>query len=149
MGEPLGTIFREVGGIMTDQVQETVRRYRTMLGVLFVTVMAVVGLFSLSPSRPLAAGLAGGLFLLVTLGLVVWEYRSARQLTWALGGGLVFLFLGVFPVLGLRVISWGADFKTSTLMGVSGDVLHRASNYFFLIFLIGIFVSMQKVRMKK
>lgn len=134
---------------MGDRVQEAIRRYRTMLGVLFVTIMTVVALFSFSPSRPLAAGLAGGLFLLVTLGLITWEYRVGRQITWALGGGLVFLFLGVFPVLGLRLISWGSDFKTSNLMGVSGDVLHKASNYFFLIFLIGIFVSMQKERMKK
>ena len=97
----------------------------------------------------MAGLIAGMVFLFSTLAVVVLEAVKARALTATLVGGLVFLILSVFPILILRWMSWGVPFDQARLMGMPGAFLHRSSNLLFLLFLVGIFLSLQRARSGK
>lgn len=121
-------------------------RYRFFLFIEFLVVLTVLLLFRWITDRLTAGAMAGGLFLFSTVTILVIEWIQTRRATFAFLGGLVFLFGGVLPILALRWLSWGEAFETAELMGIAGGQLHRTSNLLFLVFLIGIYVSLQRVR---
>ncbi len=125
-----------------------VKRYSLFLSLQFVVVIAVILIFRLIEDRAIGGLVAGAVFVTSTLLVLMIEWRAERKITWALAGALVFYVGGVLPILILRAISWGANFNASEMIGLSGKTLHQSSSLFFLVYLIGLFVSLQKARMK-
>ena len=122
-------------------------RYRLFLFLELVVVLLIIGIFKFIEDRPIAGLIAGSVFLISTLLVIGIEWWAIRKMTWALGGALLFLLGAVIPIFILRLSSWGIPFDEASLLGVSGGVWHKASNYLYLLMLAGIFISLQRARL--
>lgn len=130
-------------------LQNPLTRYKLFLYFELAVVIGVMAIFRFTQDpaqRPTAGLVAGGLFLASTLVVLILEWRAARAWTGTMIGAMVFLVGSVLPVLILRLVSWGVPFDEAELFGVTGAFLHRSSNLVFLLFLVGIFLSLQKAR---
>lgn len=117
-------------------------RFRIYLFLNGGLVLAVMGLFASIPEKQVAALFAGSLFILSPVLILGNEIRLVRKaglgvLSWACAiGCLQFLLLSALPVFLLRVLNWGIAFDALSIAGVSGPVLHKLSNYSFLLMLV-------------
>ncbi|MBX2996585.1 MAG: hypothetical protein KF681_17315 [Bdellovibrionaceae bacterium] len=124
-------------------------RYRFFLGLELAVVVAVIMIFKFIEDRTVAGTVAGMTFLISTTLVMVVEWLQARRLTWTLAGGAIFMALSVLPILIIRSANWGLPFEEAEFMGIRGAWLHKISNYVFLLFLVGIFISLQKERIRQ
>ena len=111
-----------------------------------MVVAIVISAFKLIPDKKIASLVAGSAFLLSSIlisyyeGYVRKEIRSFSFLTTA-----VFLLLAAIPIFSMRVLFWSSDFQELELLGMKMELLHKVSNYLFMLMLIGYFVdSMRK-----
>lgn len=107
--------------------------------VLALLAIAVVLVFRFVPDRGFAATLAGLLFVLVPLGLMIYRFRRgfadsrAKILWWA---GVLFFWIGfALPIFFLRMTS-SEPFVTLTIFGVPAPKWHGYSNKAFYAMLI-------------
>ena len=127
-------------------LKNPIRRYSVFMGIELLVVLIVMGLFKVVSDLALGGLIAGAVFLLSTLVILVIEWKIRRAWTMALIGGLIFFLGGVLPILLLRLMTWGEPFKAAQIGPITGDFLHRTSNFLYLIFLVGIFMSLQRAR---
>jgi hypothetical protein len=130
----------------SSMLKNPIRRYSVFMGIELLVVLIVMGVFKVVADLALGGLIAGAVFLLSTLVIVILEWKIRQAWTMALIGGLIFFFGGVLPILALRLLSWGEPFKTAHMGPITGDFLHRSSNFLYLIFLVGIFMSLQRAR---
>ena len=129
-------------------LKNPIARYRLFLGLEMAVVIGVILIFRIIENRGIAGSLAGALFLFSTLAILGLEWKQTRHWTWTMVGGVVFLVFSVLPILVVRALTHGTPFDQAEVMGLKGRWLHQISNYVFLIFLVGIFISLQKERAK-
>lgn len=111
--------------------------YRTQIIILSVWILVVMLLFRLMPDRQVAATLAGIGFVLWPVLFLVSEYlrRPALNTSHIIVLG-VFLLFCALPILLLRVLNWGVPFDQLSFMGIPGPVIHKASNYIYILMLV-------------
>lgn len=129
--------------------KDPVSRYKIFLYLELAVVVAVMMIFRFIKDpemRPVAGLIAGSVFFISTVLVLILEWRFARAWTTTMIGGLVFLIASVIPILLLRMMSWGVPFDEASLFGLPGAFLHKSSNIVFLLFLVGIFLSLQRAR---
>ncbi|MFN7727840.1 MAG: hypothetical protein ACK5P7_01655 [Bdellovibrio sp.] len=126
----------------------SIYRYRFFLGLELVVVVAVIMIFKVIEDRALAGTIAGMTFLISTALVLVLEWIHVKRLTWTIAGGAIFMALSVLPILIIRSATWGTPFDQAEFLGIRGAWLHKISNYVFLLFLVGIFISLQKERIR-
>lgn len=110
------------------------KRFLVYLIVQGILIPVVMFLFQTNPDRKMAATQAGVLFVGVPLMMVLREVlkMKSKEKIWFLGH-LQFLMLFAIPILGLRLLNWNADFSSLSVLGVSGQGLHRWSNLSFML----------------
>jgi hypothetical protein len=82
----------------------------------------------------------------IFIGSAIWILRNEmkfpnpakRPTVWGTG---IFLVCSAIPVFLLRVSNWGVEFSEVTFMGLTGAEMHKVSNYFFILMLVGFFVD--------
>ncbi|GIL16385.1 MAG: hypothetical protein BroJett040_01360 [Oligoflexia bacterium] len=112
-----------------------------MLGQGLLTVIVMVIFRSVSDRQ--VAGIIAGLLFLLAPSIVIWnEYRMG---TWkkqaSFWGSLCFLVFSALPIFILRVTNYGQPFEELSVLGVTGPMLHKFSNYFFIVLLLGFFID--------
>lgn len=107
------------------------------LVILALVIPAVILIFRLIPDRRSAALMAGTLFVMVPLGLMLRRWRQplngrAAQACWW-GGVLFFWVIFALPILGMRLLYWELPFEEIVFLGIPGPVWHRSANSGFLV----------------
>ena len=113
-------------------------------------VLAVVLLFSVISSKPIASLFASSCFLASSLGVLALEFtRYKRQKSFmVVFSTAAFLVLFILPIIGLRIFHWGDEFAEITLGPITAKGLHQYSNYAFLLMLVGYFVESFRAQKK-
>jgi hypothetical protein len=117
-------------------------RFRNYVTLEALVVAAVLLSFHFIPVKDKAAVVAGTLFLLSTIFILVYESRfpgAAKRATF--WGALLFLVASAIPIFSLRVFHWGTPFNQLSLFGIPGPRLHEFSNYLFLILVVCFFID--------
>lgn len=118
-----------------------------------MVVVGVILSFRFIPEKNFAGTVAGSLFLFSTIYVLIFEWsilkKNNQKWSWALLGGLQFLILSVIPILFLRAVTWGTLFNEARWGILQGSVLHSTSSYTYLVFLVGIFISLMQARIEK
>lgn len=113
----------------------------------------VLLIFKITPDRKLAATQAGTLFVGLPLLLILREVLKFKSKDWIwFLGHAQFLVFFAFPILGLRLMNWDADFNTLSILGVSGQNLHRWSNISFMAMMastVWAYWSLRKASIRK
>ena len=107
--------------------------YRSQFLVLLGWIFIVTALFKVIPEKQVAAVIAGIGFLLWPTMFLVNEFKKSTLNRVHAGLLLLFLVCSALPVFFLRVLNWGVDFNTLSFLGISGPVIHKFSNYFYLM----------------
>ena len=105
--------------------------------VQVIVIFFVMALFKFIENRQIAATLAGLLFVLVPLALMIKEYMRAgtEENTWFLGI-LQFWVLFALPILGIRLLNWGVPFDQLSFIGIPGTVLHSWSSKSYTVMML-------------
>lgn len=102
-----------------------------------VVIGAVLVIFRVIPERQTAATVAGLLFVILPLILMVLEYRRAQleEMIWFV---TVLQFWTVFalPILGIRLLNWGVPFDQLSFVGIPGPVLHQFSSKSYMVMML-------------
>lgn len=100
-------------------------------------IVAVMGVFRALEDKQVAATVAGFLFVVVPLVLMILEYRRAgfQEKLW-FAGVLQFWVLFALPILGIRLLNWGVPFEQLSVLGVPGPVLHQFSSKSYMVMMI-------------
>lgn len=111
--------------------------FNKYLIVQVLVIIAVTFIFKLIPDRQVAATVAGVLFVVMPLVLLIIEYRRAKfsQKIWYVGV-LQFWLMFALPILGIRLLNWGVPFDQLSFMGIPGPVLHQWSSKSYLLMVI-------------
>lgn len=111
--------------------------YRTQVIILSIWILVVVLLFRLMPDRQVAATLAGIGFVFWPVLFLVSEYLRRPALNTSHIIVLsVFLLFSAMPIFLLRVLNWGVPFDQLSFMGIPGSVIHKVSNYIYILMLV-------------
>lgn len=128
-------------------------RRNAFLGYLIaevIVILAVMALFRGIPDRQIAAALAGILFVLLPVIMMVVEYRRAElsQFVWFV---VVMQFWTLFalPILGIRLMNWGVPFEQLSFIGIPGPVLHQWSSKSYMLMMAATVWSWWKVSREK
>jgi hypothetical protein len=103
----------------------------------FVVIFAVMGLFRFIEDKQIAATIAGTLFVLLPLIMMILEYRRAgfSEKLWFVGA-LQFWLLFAMPIFCLRIFNWGVPFENLSIFGVGGPLLHQWSSKSYLVMML-------------
>lgn len=117
-------------------------RYRNYILVQLLVVVFVILIFKVMPEKQPASVVASFLFIGSALGVLRYEFKFPnpyrRFSVWAV---IIFLTVSAIPIFLLRIFNWGVDFNELTLLGLTGAQMHKVSNYFFILMLIGFFID--------
>lgn len=121
---------------------------RLEIMVLALWIVIVVLLFKLIPEKQIAGLIAGIGFCLVPTYLMIKILRQLKQESYKtvsiirIVAIVIFLLSAALPVLGLRILNWGAEFNSLELFGIaSGQQLHMWSNYAYLIMMMSFIIN--------
>ncbi len=117
-----------------------------LLILQLLAIPIVIVIFKLPFEKPTLSIFANIVFW--TIGLISLRYSGPNRIP-VLLTSLQFLFTAVLPVTILRYISWGGDFNTSSILGVTGASWHSYSNISYSIFLLGSITSLVLTRLRK
>jgi hypothetical protein len=107
--------------------------YKNLLILQIIWIFAVILLFSTIPDKKLASIFAGAGFILIPILILISEFQKTEKNKSVIVTVLVFLLISALPIFLLRVFNWSSDFKDLSLLGISADQLHKASNVIYLI----------------
>lgn len=111
--------------------------YREQTVVLLVWIVVVMLLFRLVSDRQIAATLAGVGFVIWPILFLSYEYSRYPNVSKThIVVVLLFLLLCAFPILFLRVLNWGTPFDQLSFVGVPGPMIHKVSNYIYILMLV-------------
>lgn len=117
-------------------------RYRNYIFVQLVVVAVVIGIFKVISNKQIASMFASSLFIGSALGILWNEFKHPHPLKRpSVWGTSIFLVFSALPVFLLRVLNWGVDFSEVSFMGLTGVEMHKMSNYFFILMLLGFFID--------
>ncbi|KYG62557.1 hypothetical protein AZI87_14740 [Bdellovibrio bacteriovorus] len=111
-----------------------------------IVIALVMIIFRVIADRQVAATVAGFLFVLLPLVLMVLEYRRAKfaHPIW-FAAVLQFWILFALPILGIRLLNWGVPFDQLSAFGVPGPVLHQFSSKSYMVMMIvTLFISWKR-----
>ncbi|MBY0555521.1 hypothetical protein K2P97_13400 [bacterium] len=118
--------------------------YLAQISLLVIWVVVVMALFRLIPDRQIAATIAGAGFILLPSAFLFSELSHTKHV-WHLFTLGFFLAMSAFPIFGLRVLNWGVEFDTLSILGVPAYFLHKISSYlYFLIILSAVYYLIQE-----
>lgn len=119
-----------------------------LIGQLLIVFM-VMGLFRVIADRQIAATIAGLLFVISPcLWLsVLWRQVSLKY-WWFYLGILQFWVLFALPVFLLRILNWGAEFESLSILGFSGPFLHQWSSKSYMLMVLTSFLMSRLLRKK-
>ncbi len=105
------------------------KRFFIYLFIQLAIILFVMLIFKWNADIKKAATLAGVLFVIAPVALLMWEWRQTafENSPWMMGV-LQFWLLFALPILGLRLFNWDTDFKDLSFLGVPGPVLHTWSS---------------------
>ncbi|MNT29679.1 hypothetical protein D3C72_1654320 [compost metagenome] len=105
--------------------------------VQVIVIFFVMALFKWIENRQIAATLAGLLFVIVPLVLMIKEYMrdGMEEKNWFLGT-LQFWVLFALPILGIRLLNWGVPFDQLSFIGIPGTVLHSWSSKSYTVMML-------------
>jgi hypothetical protein len=109
--------------------------YRTQIIFLIFWVFVVTALFKLMSDRQSAAVIAGVGFILMPLFFLISEFKNNKN-PFHLFTLIFFLTVSALPILGLRVLNWGAEFDSLHILGIQAHYLHKISSYLYMLILI-------------
>jgi hypothetical protein len=112
-------------------------KFLEYLLVQFAVIIAVMVIFKVIPDRQIAATVAGFLFVIMPVGLMVWEYqRSGFDETIWFVGVLQFWTVFALPILGIRLLNWGVPFEQLFFWGIPGPALHQWSSKSYMVMMV-------------
>lgn len=124
-------------------------RYRNYLSIQVFVMIGVLLSFKVIPEKQVAALVAGLLFLVSSLGILLVELKQPDfKKRFTFWGTLAFVVLSALPILGLRVLNWGVPFDQLSVLGIPGPELHKFSNYMFFIMVVCLFIDVSIERQK-
>ena len=102
----------------------------------FVIAMVMI-IFRVIVDKKVAATVAGTLFVLLPLAMLISEYAIAKlkHKIWYLGV-LQFWLLFALPILGLRIFNWESEFQDLSFAGVPGPTLHQWSSKSYMVMMV-------------
>jgi len=112
-------------------------RFSIYLMLQAVVIAAVMVIFKVIPDRKVAATVAGTLFVMLPLSLMIYEYATAKlthKIWWV--GVLQFWLVFALPILGLRIFNWEAEFQDLSFMGIPGPTLHQWSSKSYMVMMV-------------
>jgi hypothetical protein len=121
--------------------------YRNQIVILVLWIIAVMALFKFIPDKQVASVVAGMGFVLFPILFLVSELKGSKQVTHILVLS-VFLVFSALPIFFLRIFNWGSDFGSLEILGVSGNSLHKASSYLYMVMLLSSIYHFVKLKKK-
>lgn len=105
--------------------------------IQIAVIISVVIIFKVIPDRAIAATVAGILFVVMPLGLMVDHYRRRRGAfrAWYIGV-LQFWLLFALTILGVRLLNWGVEFDKLSVFGVPAPLLHQWSSKSYMVMML-------------
>lgn len=116
-------------------------KYRNQLAVFLLWAVCVIVFFKFIPDRQIAAIFAGAGFIIWPSLFLFLEMRAEKKSKVHIFALALFLVAAALPIFLLRVIHWGEDFSTLTLLGMPAVNLHKTSNFFYLIVMVSCFYN--------
>ena len=110
-------------------------KYRIQLIVSVAWIFIVMALFKLIPNKQVAALFTGAGFIILPISFLISELKHAKNKLHIFILSL-FLACSALPVFLLRVFNWGNEFASLDLFGIPAPLLHKYSNYFFILMLL-------------
>ncbi|MEQ1723015.1 MAG: hypothetical protein ABL930_07540 [Pseudobdellovibrio sp.] len=109
--------------------------YRNQIILLVLWIFVVTAMFKLISDRQIAALIAGSGFILLPVVFLISELKHQKNKIHIF---TLVLFLGVsaFPIFALRLLNWGVQFDTLSILGVQASFLHKISSYLYMLVLI-------------
>lgn len=109
--------------------------YLTQIILLIVWIIVVMLLFRLIPDRQMAATFAGAGFILLPVVFLISELKNARHGLHLFTLGF-FLVVSAFPIFGLRILNWGVEFDSLSIIGIQAHFLHKISSYIYMLIVL-------------
>jgi hypothetical protein len=121
---------------------------KSLLIVLIIWIGVVGLLFAVIPDKKTASVIAGSGFVILPLLILFSEMQKSERNLSVIVASSVFFIFSALPIFLLRVLNWEKDFKELSVFGVPSEVLHRASNFLYIVMLIAVGVAFWRERNK-
>lgn len=117
-------------------------RFRNYLSIMAFVIIGVLLSFKMIPDKKMASLLASFLFIASATGVLIYERRfpgfQKRPSFW---GVLAFLVFSALPILAVRLIYWDMNFEDIEVFGITGSLMHKASNNVFIVMMVCFFAD--------
>lgn len=122
------------------------KAYFYQFQVLLIWTFLVVLFFKYIPSKEIASIVAGmGFVAWPTLFLIYeWNQRPKNKIYIFFLG--LFLVTNALPIFLLRILNWGEDFTSLSLLGIPAPYFHKVSNFLYLVMLLVALISYFKAK---
>ncbi len=124
-------------------------RYGVYFLLLILTMIVVPLLFHFIPDKQQASLIAGALFVFLSLGICIYEWRSLAIKSFTAIVSLLFLVTCALPILSMRIIYWGEVFNELKLLGVPMAYWHKGSNIMYIILCLAVLQNYRQLKNKK
>lgn len=117
-------------------------RFRNYLSIMAFVIIGVLLTFKMIPDKKIASLVASFLFIASSVGVILWERKhpgyQKRPSYW---GALAFLVFSALPILAVRLLHWDMNFDDIQVFGISGSLMHKASNNVFIVMMVCFFAD--------
>jgi hypothetical protein len=120
--------------------------YRNLFFLLVAWIVVVILLFMFVPVLKVASVIAGAGFIFIPCLLLFSEFTKSPKNKVVIFWSVVFLLFAALPIFLLRVLNWETDFKDLTLFGITGNQLHRTSNFLYAMVMVAVADGWRKER---
>lgn len=121
--------------------------YKTQLIIFVLWIFCVMGLFKFIPDRQVAALFTGGGFIILPTLFLISEFKSEKNKFYIFVLSL-FLIFSALPIFLLRVLNWGVEFASLDLFGIPASIMHKYSNYLYILMIFAVIYRIYKTRKK-
>ncbi len=117
-------------------------RFRNYVNYQALAAVLVFATFFLIAQKQIAALITSSIFFGVSAYILYAESKFVgykKRITFI--ATLIFLVGFIVPIFSLRLFNWGTPFNEIVFLGISGQILHQASNYGFILMLVCYFID--------
>ena len=110
--------------------------YRFEFFIMAIWIIAVIMFFKLIPDKQITSLFTGLGFVLIPTVFLVLEFKKAKAARSHVIILSVFLLFSALPIFISRIVYWGQDFSTLSVLGISLESLHKYSNALYILMML-------------
>lgn len=110
--------------------------YRFEFFIMAVWIVLVIIFFKLIPNKQLASLFTGVGFILIPSIFLFFELKKTKAAISHVIVLSVFLIFSALPIFLSRIIYWGQDFSTLSILGMPLELIHKYSNGLYILMML-------------